>query len=134
MPLSSATTGYAIEALACLARQAPEPMLVREIADRTLMPLPYLAKIIHRLGEAGIVGAKRGYKGGVRLLRGPEQISLLEINAAVEGGRSPSSATTAENARPNTFWEAFQEAYRVRLASMTLADVLQYENHRPVEA
>jgi Rrf2 family iron-sulfur cluster assembly transcriptional regulator len=134
MPNFSLTTGYAIEALACLARQGPEAMLVREIADRTLMPLPYLAKIIHRLGEAGIVGAKRGYKGGVKLLRLPEQISLLQINAAVEGGRpAPETAETSETARPNTFWEAFQQAYRAQLAAMTLADVLVYETPHSVE-
>ena len=132
MPNFSLTTGYAIEALACLARQGPEAMLVREIADRTLMPLPYLAKIIHRLGEVGIVGSKRGYKGGVKLLRKPEQISLLQINAAVEGGR-PGQETggLVENPRPNTFWEAFQQAYRAQLAAMTLADVLAYETPHP---
>jgi Rrf2 family protein len=132
MPNFSLTTGYAIEALACLARQGPEAMLVREIADCTLMPLPYLAKIIHRLGEAGIVESKRGYKGGVKLLRQPEQISLLQINAAVEGGRpGQDSAGPAANARANTFWAAFQQAYRAQLAAMTLADVLAYEPPRP---
>jgi Rrf2 family iron-sulfur cluster assembly transcriptional regulator len=135
MPNFSLTTGYAIEALACLARQGPEAMLVREIADCTQMPLPYLAKIIQRLGEAGIVGSKRGYKGGVKLLRKPEQISLLQINAAVEGGRpGQDSGGLAENARPNTFWEAFQQAYRAQLAAMTLADVLAYETPPPEDA
>jgi Rrf2 family protein len=131
MPNFSLSTGYAIEALACLARQGPEAMLVREIADRTLMPLPYLAKIIHRLGEAGIVGAKRGYKGGVKLLRRPEQISLLQINTAVEAGRP---GVAAENARPNTFWEAYQQTCRARLAAMTLADALAYEQPASAKA
>jgi Rrf2 family protein len=123
----SQTTGYAIEALACLARHGSESMMVREIAVCTEMPFPYLSKVFHRLCEAGIVDSKRGYKGGVKLARLPEHISLLQINAAVECGRSGSQdEAAAENPRPNTFWEAFHQAYRVQLAAMTLADVLAY--------
>ena len=106
----SQTTGYAIEALACLARQAPDSMLVREIAVLTEIPLPYLSKIFQRLVEAGIVESKRGYKGGVRLTRSPDELS-------------------EESARPGTFWQAFHQSYRDKLAAMTLADVVDYEGH-----
>lgn len=123
----SQTTGYAIEALACLARRRSDSMLVREIAGETEIPLPYLSKIFQRLAEAGIVESKRGYKGGVRLTREPGKISLLEINAAAESGRSGESLE--ESARPGTFWQAFQRSYRERLAAMTLADVVDYEIH-----
>ena len=122
----SQTTGYAIEALACLARRRPDSMLVREIASETEIPLPYLSKIFQRLAEAGIVESKRGYKGGVRLTREPDAISLLEINMAAESGRSD---TTEESPRPGTFWQAFHQSYRDKLAAMTLADVVEYEVH-----
>ncbi len=124
----SQTTGYAIEALACLARHGAESMMVREIAVCTEMPFPYLSKVFHRLCEAGIVDSKRGYKGGVKLAQLPEHISLLQINAAVESGRPPAAdEAAAENPRPNTFWEAFHQTYRAQLAAMTLADVLAYD-------
>lgn len=124
----SQTTGYAIEALACLARHGAESMMVREIAVSTAMPFPYLSKVFHRLCEAGIVESKRGYKGGVKLARLPEHISLLQINAAVECARPPvADDTAAANPRTNTFWEAFHQTYRAQLAAMTLADVLAYE-------
>jgi Rrf2 family protein len=124
----SQTTGYAIEALACLARHGSESMMVREIAVCTEMPFPYLSKVFHRLCEAGIVDSKRGYRGGVKLARLPEHISLLQINAAVECGRTPAQdESSAENPRANTFWEAFHQAYREKLAAMSLADVLAYE-------
>lgn len=123
----SQTTGYAIEALACLARHAPDSMLVREIAGQTEIPLPYLSKIFQRLAEAGIVESKRGYKGGVRLTRSPGEISLLEINSAADSGRSGEVAE--ESARPGTFWQAFQQEYRDKLAARTLADVVDYEGH-----
>ena len=121
----SQTTGYAIEALACLARQRPQSMLVREIAGLTEIPPPYLAKIFQRLAEAGIVESKRGYKGGVRLTMPPEKITLLQIDAAAESGRS---GDAADSARPDSFWEAFHQSYREHLAAMTLADVLAYEH------
>jgi Rrf2 family protein len=124
----SLTTGYAIEALACLARHGADSMLVREIARNTKMPLPYLSKIFQRLGDAGIVETKRGYKGGVRLSRPPEEITLLQIDAAVESTKPGVHGEPAEDSpRPNTFWEAFHKSYREKLAAMTLAEVLAYE-------
>lgn len=125
MTTFSLTTGYAIEALACLARHGPESMLVREIAECTEMPLPYLSKIFQRLGEAGIVESKRGYKGGVKLIRPAGEISLLQIDAALENAKP---CVQCENSpRPKSFWQAFHESYREKLAAMTLAEVLAYE-------
>ena len=126
MPNSSLTTGYAIEALACLARNGSHSMLVREIAVATDMPLPYLAKIFHRLGDAGIVETKRGYKGGVKLTRSPAAITLLEIDAAVEGAKAGGEPVAEVPPRPNTFWQAFHQSFRDQLAAMTLAEVLAY--------
>jgi len=124
----SLTTGYAIEALACLARHGPASMLVREIAELTEIPFPYLSKIFHRLGEAGIVESKRGYRGGVKLARPPAHISLLQIEAALEGSRAGSQGeTTEETPRPITFWEAFHQSYRDKLGAMTLDEVRAYE-------
>ena len=132
MPSSSLTTGYAIEALACLARHASHSMLVREIAEATEIPLPYLAKIFHRLSDAGIVETKRGYKGGVKLTRAPGAITLLEIDAAVEGTKGGGGESAAAQDRPNTFWQAFHKSYRDQLAAMTLAEVLAYDMaHHP---
>ena len=125
----SQTTGYAIEALACLARRRPESMLVREIAGLTDIPPPYLAKIFQRLADAGIVESKRGYKGGVRLTVPPEKLNLLRIDAAAESGRSADGAV--DSTRPDSFWEAFHQSYREQLAAMTLADVLAYEPDTP---
>ncbi len=126
----SQTTGYAIEALACLARSGEESMLVREIAESTTLPLPYLAKVFNRLSESGIVESKRGYKGGVKLARPPETISLLEINSAVEATKVASHDTETQSppVGGSRFWDAFQQSYREKLKAMTLADVLAAES------
>lgn len=125
MTSHSQTTGYAIEALACLARHQPDSMLVREIAELTEIPPPYLAKIIQRLADAGIVESKRGYKGGVKLVAMPESLSLLQISNAAENSRSDEGPD--DSSRPGGFWEAFHHEYREKLATMTLADVLEYD-------
>jgi Rrf2 family iron-sulfur cluster assembly transcriptional regulator len=104
-------------------------MRVAEIAEITGIPAPYLAKIFQRLSEAGIVTSKRGYKGGVKLVRRPEEISLLEIDTAIDGAKSGAQCELVEKTpRPNTFWEAFHHSYREKLAAMTLAEVLAYES------
>lgn len=122
----SHTTGYAIEALAFLAGNQPQSITVREIANATGIPLPYLSKLFQRLSEAGIVETKRGYKGGVRLLPGPETISLLRISDAVEN--TPGNPSQHDCARPGGFREAFRHSCRERLSSMTLAEAMEYEN------
>ncbi len=124
------TTGYAIEALACLARAGGGSMRVSEISELTGVPFHYLSKIFQRLGDAGITESKRGHKGGVRLLRPPGEITILEIDAALESAR-PGANIAADDSRPHTFWEAFHLSYREKLATMTLEEVIAYQT-RPV--
>lgn len=127
----SQTTGYAIEALVCLASCGNQTMRVGEIAELAHIPAAYLCKIFQRLSEAGIVESKRGYKGGVRLCRQPAKISLLEIEEAVECARSAQSTDGGEEStRPNTFWQAFHKAYYEKLAAMSLAEVIAYEKEQ----
>jgi Rrf2 family protein len=121
----SHTTGYAIEALVHLARHRPHSVTVREIAESTGIPLPYLAKVFQRLADAGIVESKRGYKGGVRLIARPETITLLHISDATENScrENPELCT-----RPGGFREAFRKSCRERLSAMTLSQAMDYEN------
>ncbi len=58
---------------------------IREIAERTGLPEPYLAKIIRQLVSAGIVRAFRGPGGGITLGRAPQAINLWDIVRALEG-------------------------------------------------
>ena len=126
----SLTTGYAIEALACLARSGGASMRVSEISELTEVPFHYLSKIFQRLGDAGITEAKRGHKGGVRLLRRPADITILEIDAALESARQVATVS-ADVSRPHTFWEDFHRSFRAKLAAMTLEEVITYQT-RPV--
>ena len=61
------------------------PTSVRDIAERTSLPQPYLEQILLALKGAGLVRSKRGVGGGYVLARPAEDISLAQIVSAVDG-------------------------------------------------
>ena len=78
---------YASRALLSLALHAESdgPTSVRDIAERTGLPQPYLEQILLALKGAGLVRSKRGVGGGYVLARPPSAIRLSEIISAVDG-------------------------------------------------
>ena len=77
---------YASRALLSLAIHAEDgPTSVRDIAERTGLPQPYLEQILLALKGAGLVRSKRGVGGGYILAREPHDISLAEVVSAVDG-------------------------------------------------
>jgi Rrf2 family iron-sulfur cluster assembly transcriptional regulator len=88
MDVKVSTRGdYASRALLSLALHDSEsnPTSVRDIAERTGLPQPYLEQILLALKGAGIVRSKRGVGGGYVLARDPEDISMAQIVSAVDG-------------------------------------------------
>ena len=78
---------YACRALLSLTLHAeqPGPISVRDIAERTGIPQPYLEQILLALKGAGLVRSKRGVGGGYVLARDPGEITLGQIVSAVDG-------------------------------------------------
>ena len=78
---------YASRALLSLALHAEDtgPTSVRDIAERTGLPQPYLEQILLALKGAGLVRSKRGVGGGYVLARPPSEITLGQIVSAVDG-------------------------------------------------
>jgi Rrf2 family protein len=77
---------YASRALLSLAlHREVGPTSVRDIAERTGLPQPYLEQILLALKGAGLVRSKRGVGGGYVLAREPEEITLGQIVSAVDG-------------------------------------------------
>ncbi|HUC32044.1 MAG TPA: Rrf2 family transcriptional regulator [Ilumatobacteraceae bacterium] len=78
---------YACRALLSLAlhQGQPGPTSVRDIAERTAIPQPYLEQILLALKGAGLVRSKRGVGGGYVLARPADEIRISEILAAVDG-------------------------------------------------
>jgi len=78
---------YASRALLSLALHdgGSTPTSVRDIAQRTALPQPYLEQILLALKGAGLVRSKRGVGGGYVLAAPPADIKLSQIISAVDG-------------------------------------------------
>jgi len=131
----SQTAGYGILALSCLDQE--QWVLTQHIADRTGVPKAYLAKILHLLARARLILAKRGYRGGFRLAREAEQISLLDIVESVDGASWIGGCLlgleecTDERACPtHEFWKKERGRIRACLERISLRDVAKFEQRR----
>ena len=126
---------YASRALLSLALHADTdgPTSVRDIADRTGLPQPYLEQILLALKGAGLVRSKRGVGGGYVLARDPAEITLSEIISAVDG-----PIVAGDFGRPHedgacdhegqcillAVWASVGEHMRSHLDSFTLAEMV----------
>jgi Rrf2 family protein len=82
----SKKTDYALLALSHLAHApAGEAIRARVIAEQYSIPVELLAKILQRLAKAKIVAATPGPTGGYILSKSPNQISVAEILATIDG-------------------------------------------------
>lgn len=128
----SQSVGYAIRALARVEGGGGSSK-IREVAKVSGVPAAYLAKLVVRLGEVGVLDSKRGIGGGTRLARAAEEISLLEIVEAIEGEKARQcliglSECNDEQACPvHGYWVKRSEEIRRVLAATKLSDVIAHE-------
>src|SRR5437660_698997 len=62
-----------------------EAQNARELALETRLPLPTVGKLLKELAHSGILLSQRGIHGGYTLARRPEEVSVAEVIAALEG-------------------------------------------------
>ena len=126
---------YASRALLSLALHGAQttPTSVRDIAERTGLPQPYLEQILLALKGAGLVRSKRGVGGGYVLARGPEEITLAQVVSAVDGpivagdfGEPHADGACDHEGQCALLavWSEVGEAMRLQLSSFTLADMV----------
>ena len=105
---------------------------LKEIAQRQEISKKYLEQIIPLLNRADILQTSRGYQGGYRLARAPEDYTVYEILAIAEGGLAPVACLDGtENLCPRKescltlpVWEGLDRTIREYLSSITLQDIL----------
>jgi len=77
---------YGLLGLVYLAQMPPGRVIgVREVAARQGLPQGFLAKIFPKFVQNGLVRVYRGSTRGYTLAKPPEEITLHEILAAIEG-------------------------------------------------
>ncbi len=124
---------YAARALVSLALHDDSgPTSVRDIAERTGLPQPYLEQILLALKGAGLVRSKRGVGGGYVLARPADEMTIADIVSAVDGPivvgdfGEPHKAGACDHEGQCvllTIWGEVGEHMRRHLEGVTLADV-----------
>ena len=78
---------YACRVMAELARLhgSGELAQIEHLARTEAVPANFLAQILIKLRDHGLIVSRRGNQGGYALARSPEDISLHDILVAVEG-------------------------------------------------
>jgi Rrf2 family protein len=102
-----------------------------EIADRQDISLKYLEQIIRPLKKADYVKSYRGAKGGHVLNKPPDEITVGEIVAVLEGGntlihcdKDPDSCERVDTCVTRYLWKEAATAMYERLSSITFADLM----------
>jgi FeS assembly SUF system regulator len=127
----SRMTDYGIVLMTHLA-ESPRGSLhnARELAERTGVPHPVASKLLKSLAREGVLASQRGARGGYSLARPPEQISVADLLAVLEGpiGLTECSAHPGQCAQEPSChvrepWQRINRVVRDALAHVTLADL-----------
>ncbi len=124
-------TDYGIVLLSYIAK-SPEWRVynVRDLSNDTRLPLPTVSKILKALTRKGVLVSQRGSKGGFRLARKPEDITVVDIIAALDGPIAITDCSEHEGlcdfepkccVRGN--WQKINRAVRDTLETITLAEM-----------
>ncbi len=102
-----------------------------EIAKRQKISLKYLEQIIRPLKKAGFVKSFRGAKGGHMLNKPPGEVTVGEVVALLEGGKTfvncdnePEVCKRVDTCVTRHIWMEAATAMYERLAAITFADLL----------
>ena len=78
---------YVMRSAITLARafSSGEQRKIREVVAETAVPATFASQILADLVRAGLASSRAGRDGGYRLIRPPEEISVLEVIEAAEG-------------------------------------------------
>jgi len=84
----SATCKYAIRAVIFIASRPDQKTNtgLKQIAEKLIIPQPYLAKILQVLSRKKILHSSKGPHGGFHLLIPAEKLTLMDIIEAIDGG------------------------------------------------
>jgi Rrf2 family iron-sulfur cluster assembly transcriptional regulator len=105
---------------------------IGDIAKRQDVSVKYLEQLIIPLKKANYVKSVRGPKGGHRLARPPEEITVGEIVEVLEGGitlvncvENPEICDRSGSCLTRAIWKTATRAMYNELHSITLSDMLK---------
>jgi Rrf2 family transcriptional regulator, iron-sulfur cluster assembly transcription factor len=124
------SSGYAVKALTHLAGQPPGKLVgAREMATTLDIPMPFLWKILRRLGQKKLVRSFKGVRGGYQLARPAETIYVREILMASQDnhvGRGILGFAQCDDQAPcplHSHWKDLRAEIEHTLETTTIADL-----------
>jgi FeS assembly SUF system regulator len=138
----SKLTDYAIVVMAQMARDRSAIQTVPQLADRTGVPAPTVAKLLKLLTPAGLMVSHRGAAGGYTLAKPAEDISMAAIIAALEGPIALTACVDGSDGQCGVEslcpmrggWDKLNKAIRRALEEVTLADMAVVPTFPPLPA
>ena len=129
---------YATRALLDLAlHQGEVPVTLKDIAERQQISLRYLEHLVTPLIAAGMVRSIRGPKGGVSLVKAPNEVRLSEIIQLLEGSVAPVECVDnpgicrrSEFCVTRDIWGELKKAVSGVLESTTLQDLIERQKRK----
>jgi FeS assembly SUF system regulator len=129
----SKTTDYGIVLLARLAQDpGAEPRNARELAQSSDLPVPMVSKVLKALAREGLLVSQRGSKGGYRLAREPEDLTVSEMIRVLEGpvaltdcAIGPALCEHETMCAVREPWQLISRVVEQALADVTLADLVR---------
>ena len=127
----SMTAQYALRAFVFIATHGDKrPILAKEIASHTGVPLHYLSRILRDAVRAGLLESARGVGGGFRLAKPAPRITLFDIlspfDDVLDRSRCPFGQPQCNDRSPcgfHEYWKPIATAYRHMLEETTLNDI-----------
>jgi Rrf2 family protein len=136
----SAQEEYGLRCLLQLSQAEQKSLTLPEIAAAEGLSVPYVAKLMAVLRDAGLIDSVRGRLGGYRLAKAPEEIGLgsllltlgeplfdepgyCERHAGVSDGVCVHHGACSLRA----LWQTLEVWMRGTLNQITLADLVQHE-------
>ena len=129
---------YGSRALLDLAlHRSEEPVPLKDIARRQEISLPYLEHLIAPLVAGGIVKSNRGVRGGISVLKHPQDIKLIDVIVLLEGSIGLVDCVNNPKACPRTdlcvthdIWDEVEKAIEGVLESTTLQDMVERQRQK----
>ncbi len=110
----------------------PDPIPLKDIAQRQEVSLRYLEHLVVFLISAGIIRSTRGPKGGVALAKPASEIRLDEVIQILEGSIAPvdcvddaSVCDRSAACAARDVWTELKKAMTRVLESVTLEDLVE---------
>jgi len=135
----SSKVRYAVRIMAFLARQpAGRAVSAKKISETEDISFDYTEQILIRLTAAQLGKSTRGPQGGFVLTDIPENITVADIIAVIEGDINIISClaedcSRAAHCQTKPLWRRANEALKEIFSGVTIADLAQASENGPEE-